>query len=350
MKRIAVDPSHLALIASRSLSVRGMTADGGTLGLFMQAREYDPGEVLIAQGSTPTELMFVVEGEVAARAQAESALTGRASQALDLNRLGALDILGEVSMITRLPAIATLTAATRVQVLVLRHADVDALLKAFPAAGMALLRRLAENVVEKIIRTDGPSPELAPSLVHELRVGSPTSVAQQSVIDHLRTVRAFAWPDAELTPAVAALFKQINVEPGQKFIEQGSSADSMFLLAQGTARVDGADGPLRGYTGHHERCEHVVLGEMSFLTGAPRGARVSAVTYCTLLELPAEALPLLVTESPAFAERLLRGVLHAVCRKLVDTSSMRARFEAVVGGDLEMWFMDDSEFPLKFGE
>ncbi len=345
MKDPAAAQRYLDAIAAKSPAVKALLtlsgATGETLSPYVDVRDYALGDVIIREGSQPTELYLVLEGESKVAIMAPGAM---------VNRLLALDVAGEVSMVTKLPAISTVTADEPVKVLVLPHTAFSDLLASSPGTGFALLRAFAENVVEKIIRTDSAGTPMGPG-----RDGTPKEdptgmyANNAGIEDHLKGMAAFRWKAEEITPEVTRLFRTRHVPAGDRFILDGEPSDSLYLLVVGTARVDALDSPIRAFVGGHSQCEHVVIGELSFLTGRARTGTVMAVTDCELLEFSSARMVELVQGSPAFAGRFLLGILGAVCRKLADTSANRARYTAVIQGDWDKWFVEEADFSAKFG-
>ena len=341
------DPSlpqrYLDEVAARSAGVRQLFeqsgANGESLAPFVEYRVFEPGAVMIEQGSRPKELLLLLGGEC------EATDKGRGMGGA---RLRAPDVVGEISMVTKLPAIANVIAISGVRALSLSHVALAELMGASPGAALALMRSFAENVVDKMVRGGE---------ANELSVGTPvadqpfhgTSLRHGGVVAQLRDMRAFQWTDAEVTSGVADLFLVRHPRVSERFIQNGEQSDSLFLLADGTARVDTLDGPVSAFVSGHAFCEHVLMGELSFLTGRPRTGNVIAVTDCELLELSSTRLAEMARVSPGFTGRLLLGILRAVCRKLVDTAATRARYEAVIGGDWKEWFVDDDDFTRRWG-
>lgn len=345
MTTAAVAQQYLDLIAARSPVVKALLARAGATGAllaeFVDARVYPSGTTLIEQGSRPRELFLLVSGEAEAIDKARG---------LGGSPLSAPDVLGEISMVTKLPAIANVVAVSQVRALALSHTGLADLMGRSPGTALALLRAFAENVVDKIVRGGAPSGPIVGTPVAAAPEGGPVpSLQTMSVTDRLAEMRAFQWTSEEVDSGVANLFRTRLVHAGDRFITDGEKSDSLYLLAAGTARVDTLDGPVSAFVGGHSLCEHVLIGELSFLTSRPRSGTVIAVTDCELLELSSTQMGEMVRMSPGFTGRLLLGVLRAVCRKLVESSAMRARYEAVIGGDWKEWFVDDDDFSRRFG-
>ncbi|MFZ5475375.1 MAG: Crp/Fnr family transcriptional regulator [Myxococcota bacterium] len=327
---------YLDGMSLQSNVVAGLLAKAGTTGAalapFLEHRTWAPGDVLIEQGSRPEHVLLVLKGTVTAEGIARSEFSGRASEAVELNQLGRYDVLGEVSMITRQPAIATLTAEKAVEALALSHASFSRLMKASPLTSVAFFRYFAENIVEKIRTTQGidrAEPPLS-EIVTPVRPGLPGEDVEARLLE----VPAVGWSEAEARSGVAELFTPHRARAGDVLVGAGESADALYVLVSGTAR--------RGehaLTGGDRAPENVLVGEMSFLRGHRREADVVAVTDCTLLALAAGAEAELAERSPGFCGRLHLALLRAVCARLTETSEESARSLATQGGDWEQWFV-----------
>lgn len=107
-----------------------------------------------------------------------------------------------------------------------------------------------------------------------------------------------------------------TLEPGQALFAEGDAGSSLFFVASGellvSAKGDTGDPVLLGLLGPGD-----VAGEISFLSGVPRTATVTARTRTDCLELDRNAITPLVKKhrhvadalSRLFAERVLDGVL-----------------------------------------
>lgn len=107
-----------------------------------------------------------------------------------------------------------------------------------------------------------------------------------------------------------------TLAPGAALFAEGDAGSSLFFVAGGellvSARGDGGEPVLLGLLGPGD-----VAGEISFLSGVPRTATVTARTRADLLELDRNAITPLVKKhrhvaaalSRLYAERVLDGVL-----------------------------------------
>lgn len=78
--------------------------------------------------------------------------------------------------------------------------------------------------------------------------------------------------------AVARLLKHREMARGQIVMRRGQPGETMYFVVSGEVEVDLASGPVR--LGHDK-----FFGEMALVTGERRGATVTAVAHCVLLEL-----------------------------------------------------------------
>jgi CRP-like cAMP-binding protein len=103
-------------------------------------RRYDPGELIFAWGAEGDEMLIIVEGEVTvSRPQKGSGTPVRTV------RSG--DYVGELSLLRGQPRAANVTAGPEgVRGLVLRGAELHAILEERPEAAMAMLATLAERL------------------------------------------------------------------------------------------------------------------------------------------------------------------------------------------------------------
>ncbi len=112
-------------------------------------RLYAAGEVVMRRGEQGNELFVIDRGDVALSAEHEG-------RSIDLARLSEGSFFGERGAMTGEPRIATVTAETDLELLVVSHAALQRLVTEKPAIADVLSRALAERVrdVERKIRAD----------------------------------------------------------------------------------------------------------------------------------------------------------------------------------------------------
>jgi small-conductance mechanosensitive channel/CRP-like cAMP-binding protein len=128
-------------------------------------------------------------------------------------------------------------------------------------------------------------------------------LSREKICDLLRRVRLFRNAlDNRQLEALAKDSRPRIILAGESLMRQGESADSMFLILEGAARVSfaTADGQ------SHEAAISAagdMAGEMSLLTGAPRSATVTALTQLRVLEIGKDAIQRLLDSAPDLFER-----------------------------------------------
>ena len=96
----------------------------------------EPGKVLVREGAAGAEFFVIVEGTAEVRRKGKKIRT-----------LGPGDFLGEISLVSRKPRTATVTAITPINALVITEQSFRALLEEQPAIGVKILRSLAERLI-----------------------------------------------------------------------------------------------------------------------------------------------------------------------------------------------------------
>jgi CPA1 family monovalent cation:H+ antiporter len=100
-------------------------------------------------------------------------------------------------------------------------------------------------------------------------------------LDRRELARSFpvfdGFDDAQLA-AVTKFLRPRTAIPGQEIIRRGERGDTCYFIASGAVEV--ATGFANVRLGRGD-----VFGEMALLTGLPRQADVTAIAYCSLLEL-----------------------------------------------------------------
>jgi CRP-like cAMP-binding protein len=130
-------------------------------------------------------------------------------------------------------------------------------------------------------------------------------------IEHqLRNLSLFSSVDDAGLARVAALATEFTAPAGQVLIETGHAATGVFVIEEGTVRVDLKDGS------HIERGPGDSVGELAVLAEIPRTARVVTTTDVRALAIRRDDLTSLLHEEPSIAVAMLRSV----ARRLADVS------------------------------
>jgi small-conductance mechanosensitive channel/CRP-like cAMP-binding protein len=190
-----------------------------------------------------------------------------------------------------------------------------------------LINRLDANATYFHVRfyadPDEVNPENARSIMAIALQRAALRHKVPSPVDQVELVPAYDNSDSKLTAAREALghvaiFKDVldaqqldalvaacNVRPlpsNTAFIRQGEPGTSMFVIVEGAARVtvSVADGEARVLA---VLAGGDIVGEMSLMTGAPRAATVTSLTFVRVLEVTKESMETLLKATPGLLER-----------------------------------------------
>lgn len=129
--------------------------------------------------------------------------------------------------------------------------------------------------------------------------------------DELRAVPLFAGVSAAGLERLASSGAEISCEPGTVLVVPGDAGSGMYVVLEGTVRVE-----MRGGL-HVELGEGNFFGEAALLAPtAVRGARVRAATAARCLSVPRDEFLALVESEPSLALEMLREL----ARRMADTS------------------------------
>lgn len=117
-------------------------ADLERVAQLAEERGYDEGEVIAAEGELGEELHIVIEGTI--RVVQGGQRTGR-----ELARRTAGDMVGEMSLITQAPRIASLVADEAVRTIRLGRREFESMLRERPSVALAVMRVLAQRLAER---------------------------------------------------------------------------------------------------------------------------------------------------------------------------------------------------------
>ena len=190
-----------------------------------------------------------------------------------------------------------------------------------PAMSEADFHERLLDVVEEMLRREGPAPEPGPAAVEPARLQASPLLGELD--------------EAEL----ARLLQRLELrtfEPGDILLTEGEAGETLFLLVGGTVKV---------FVRNPENRNLAVLelrggdffGEVAVLSGRPRSATITAATPCELLELDRAVLDDLARSHPGMVDTLeafyLARTQSALAATLRDASlgpEARRRAEAVL--------------------
>ncbi len=149
-------------------------------------------------------------------------------------------------------------------------------------------------------------------------IGAVTISPRTATSQHLRETRVDdkgrpKWADLEVFRSMNAIaidelravMEPVRFQEGESIVRQGENADAMYLLDQGTVRVDVAKSDT-----HFERmlAAPALFGEMALITATPRNATVTAESEVRCLRVSRAAFDELVQKNPHIAAFLTRAV------------------------------------------
>jgi CRP-like cAMP-binding protein len=151
-----------------------------------------------------------------------------------------------------------------------------------------------------------------PVQTQEIRVrrSPPPGDAADGIVRLLRQSALFAELTAEETGELAQASTQHLCHAGEPILKQGNPGTSLFILNEGLLGVWVANA-----AGTDTQVAQIqpgeFFGELSLLTGEPRGATVIPVTDCLVTEIGKEAMSKLLEARPDLADSLS----HALARR-----------------------------------
>jgi len=187
-----------------------------------------------------------------------------------------------------------------------------------PLGASLLHARVADpSRVAVLQRQDGFGPDLA---IAEPAVAETPST--QEIEDLLREVTVFRMLSDDQLHDLALGARPLFFGPTQRFVVQGHLGTSLFLIAEGEVEVrrreaDGSDW-LVETMGRGE-----VVGEMSFLTGAPRAATVRSVEETLVFEIGRQAYLPLVQAHPEWVDELVTVMEARLVRRAARVAELQ---------------------------
>ena len=248
---------------------------------FLSLAQFETGDTILLEGEEDQTLAFVLSGTI------ELSASGTV-----LGHVVARDVIGEVELFARCPRIASATATSAVQLLVLDPAGFLELLSAGNPVMYALerqvVRRLGDRIRDMNERVAALSVGERSEKAHKTtgggliaRLFSPLSrpTAPRADADPVRTLQQselFGWAPAEVVAEIAAAFEPVSFYDSAVICRQGDPPDRMYLVASGEVDV-----VLELEADRREKIAHLVaghaFGDSSIAMGAPRTATCIAV-------------------------------------------------------------------------
>jgi len=316
---------------SRVSLCRGLGA-GASARLLALARErrWAAGERLVRQNEPARGAVIIAEGEVALQV----ALPG--GQALEVGRLAAGDIFGEMALLEAGRCSASAVAVGAVRGWFLGRDEFRALVATREPEALELQRALMRDLLAKLRALNGralahAAPEDRPAR-RALPAADPLAgVARRERADFdleafLPRLPFFSGFDAEEVAALAAEARLLELPHGAWLFVQGQPAEACFLVVRGAVEVlaRARDRERRvAIAGPGE-----LVGHLALLEGCAHGASACMREAGWLLEWPRATFLRRCDGADALALRLVRAVQASLLRALARTNTLLVRLIA----------------------
>mgnify|MGYP000559909797 CR=1 FL=1 len=213
-----------------------------------------PGEQIISKGDTGDAMYFISSGAVEVTTPQQPV------------RLGSGDFFGEMTLLTRQPRNADITAIAYCQLLILNQVDFHPLLAQHPE----LQKCMTETIRDRL------NPE--------------------QLIERLPLFESL--PSDQLHQIAQQLSARMVI-PGEQVIFKDSWGETLYFIASGCVQVTLEPEPVQLQQGDF-------FGELSLLTGKPCNADVTAVQYCLLLALSGDHFKQVIADYPVLKDQILQ--------------------------------------------
>jgi len=122
----------------------------------------------------------------------------------------------------------------------------------------------------------------------------------------LQSVEIFAETPAHILASVARIVAEVDLVPGENFIQEGDADNCLYLVIDGEVRVHSNEKTLQilgpGKT----------VGELALLDPEPRSASVSAVDEAFLFRIDREPFDEVMADRPEIAQGIIRTLARRI--------------------------------------
>ena len=167
-----------------------------------------------------------------------------------------------------------------------------------------------------------PFPRRTVQMVAEEEASALQSRHAQRARNLLQRIPLFAGLEAERICALAADVSAVFYAAGEPLVRQGDSGDSLYVIQQGAVDVSVEQAGCPGTVVAQLRPGDF-FGEMSLLTGEPRGATVRAAEDTLVLIIRKEHVSPMLLENPTIAESLAKAMEQRQAENLAKIAATR---------------------------
>jgi hypothetical protein len=138
--RASMSPMERVLVLRRiALFAELSPADLASVAEIAEERAFAAGDVIAVEGETGDEMHIVLEGTV-------EVLRGTPGATTEIARRGPGEVVGEMSIISRIPRVASLVADGDVRTLRIGHRAFESMLRERPDVSLAVMRVLVDRL------------------------------------------------------------------------------------------------------------------------------------------------------------------------------------------------------------
>jgi CRP-like cAMP-binding protein len=288
------------------------------------------GAELVRQGEASRGCFVIRVGSVEARV----ALPGGGALAVAQFRDG--DMFGEMALIERGVASATVVAQSNVDAWFVGRDDFRALVASRERAALEIQRAITRTLADKLralnarvqehpAAEDRPAESAAPAGDPLAGVGRSLHVSfdWRAFLPVLPFFEGF---DADETDELASTGKVLELERGAWAFAAGAQASACYLVLRGALEIFTRGGGIERRVAIAGPGE--LVGFMAAITGAPRANNARAREACSLLELPRAAFLEIYNGDSGTTVSLQHAIHRSLMRSLARTNTQLARLIA----------------------
>ena len=140
----------------------------------------------------------------------------------------------------------------------------------------------------------------------------------------MKSVDIFAETPDPVLASVARIIEEVELAPGENFIQAGEAGDCLYILVEGEVRVYDNDQTLT-ILGPGK-----IVGELALLDPEPRSASAAAVTDALLFRIDREPFDEVMADRPEIALGIIRSLARRIRQQgraiagVADPSASRA--------------------------
>lgn len=134
----------------------------------------------------------------------------------------------------------------------------------------------------------------------------------------LKSVEIFADTPDHVLASVARIIEEVELAPGETFIQEGEEGDCMYLVINGRVRVHSGERTIL-VIGPGE-----TVGEFAILDPEPRSASVTAEESTLLFRIDKAPFDEVMADRPEIAQ----GIIRELVRRLREQGRLFAEFTA----------------------